>query len=287
MARNLVEEQLSYFVDRDQEVKDFCAMLAAGSKRVLTVCGDEGFGKTLLMERLISECAAKNWQLVKVICRDTRNDALFIMRSLSRELELDLEPAEDALAVPSAPRVDVHWHGSVASNLRVEQGGRVGDITGAKVTLTADLMERWEQESARIQRQRLGQLTEEFVRKLAEVLSDKPIVVFIDDCHILTVETEKWLREELLFAVEQGPLSNVYFVLFSQRETVFENWDFLVQGVRLKPFARDDIAAYLRRRGLDAVADVTSLLLHISEGRVSTVASYVERLLDDRRRSAG
>jgi hypothetical protein len=68
---------------------------------------------------------------------------------------------------------------------------------------------------------------------------------------------------------------------------VFENWDFLVQGVRLKPFARDDIAAYLRRRGLDAVADVTSLLLHISEGRVSTVASYVERLLDDRRRSAG
>ena len=56
--------------------------VTAGAASTIVIHGEAGIGKTFLMERMVHECAPRKLRTVKIVCRDTRNDALFIMRSI-------------------------------------------------------------------------------------------------------------------------------------------------------------------------------------------------------------
>jgi len=139
-------------------------------------------------------------------------------------------------------------------------------------------------ELARREKQRLGQITDAFVDGLATVVGDTPVVVFIDDCHKMTTETEIWLRAELLLAIGDDKLRNMYLVLFSQKDDTFDSWSGLVQQAQLKPFTRNDIAVYLEKRGVEVNSDLTGVLSRYTKGRVSQVQLEVDRIIEERRR---
>jgi len=277
MGAGILEQRLSCFVDRDEQMEALRAMLAGGTKRVLSVCGDEGLGKTFLMERMIQECATRQWRTVKVVCREHHNAPLFIMQSLCDTLAVKLPQPADAPGPSYVVQNIFNAPVDVARNLHMGEGASIGTITG--VIVNVDVMADRSDELARREKQRLGQITAAFVESLAQVVRDVPVVVFIDDCHKMPKETDTWLGEELVYAID-GPLVNMYLVLFGQRDADFGSRNYLVRKARLKPFTRDDIAAYLEKRGLEAAGPLTTLLLRVTDGRVSEIQAHVDGIVE-------
>lgn len=289
MPTTALEDRLAYFVDRDEELMRFLAMLDGGQRRILSVCGAEGIGKSLLMERMVHECALRKRRTAKVICRDTRNDGLFIMRSIRDDLSVECFESftrlVNALTVPSAPNVTIQFNApiSVGQGLNIGEAGHVGDISAVK--FTQDLMVD-RPDIARRDAERLAQLTDAFVECLGAAVRNEPVVVFIDDCQKMTPETDLWLRDELLFAVKEGPLSNAYFVLLSQKQPDLKSCGYLTEQAQLGPLTREHIAIYLEKRRIDEPVrpDLVRMLWVVTEGRIADIERYVEAYLEERRR---
>jgi hypothetical protein len=285
-----VEDRLSFFVDRDEEIAQFRAMIDRGPKRILSVTGGEGLGKSLLMERMVYECALSKRRTIKIICRNTRNDALFIMRSIRDDLAVEcfeeFTKLWNALAAPIAPTVSVHVNApiTVGAGLTAGRHAQLGDITGVKITQDL-MMDRMD--PARRGAERLALLTDPFLRGLGAALQDGSIVVFLDDCQKMTAEAEQWLRDELLFAVKEGLLSNAYFVLLSQKTPDLDAWRYLTDQAELRPLTRDCIAIYLEKRSIEEPVrtDLVSMLWVVTKGRIAEIERYVEAYLQERQRT--
>jgi hypothetical protein len=291
MASSVLEDRLAYFVDRDEEMKRFCAMIEGGAKRILSVCGGEGIGKSLLMERMVHDCALRKRRTAKVVCRDTRNDALFIMRSIRDDLPVECFEAFtrclNTVTAPSAPNVTFQINApiTVGQGMTVEGGGRVGDMSAVRVT--QDLMVD-RPDIARREKERLAQLTDAFVEGLRAAVQAEPAVVFIDDCQKMMPETDLWLRDELLFAVQDGPLANAYFVLLSQKQPDLKSYSFLAHQAELGPLTRDHIAAYLEKRKIDEKVrpDMVMWLWVATSGRIADIERIVQAYLEERRQAS-
>ena len=282
-----IEERLAYFVDRDDEMTHFRAMLDRGPKRILTVTGGEGIGKSLLMERMVHECALRKRRTIKIICRDTRNDALFIMRSMRDDLAVEcfgeFTTVLNTVTTPIAPTVNVQINApvTVGSGLSAGEHAQIGDISAVKVTRDL-MMDRMD--PARLASERLALLTDPFLRGLQAALKDTAIVVFLDDCQKMTAEADRWLRDELLFAVKEGVLPNVYFVLLSQKQPDFDAWQYLTHQAELRPLGREHITIYLEKRSIDEPlrSELASMLWIVTQGRIAEIERYVEAFLQER-----
>jgi type II secretory pathway predicted ATPase ExeA len=287
------ENRLSYFVDRDEEMTRFLAMLEGGSKRIMTVCGAEGMGKSLLMERMVHECGRRQRRTSKTVCRDTRNNALFIMRSIRDDLTVEcfneftnLANAVTAARATPTPQVTVNINApiDVAHGLTAEGQARVGDISVVKIS--QDLMAP-QPDVARRWAEGLAQLTDAFVSGLRTAIKNDPVVIFIDDCQKMTPETDTWLREELLFAVQEGSLEQAYFVLVGQNQPDLKSVSFLTQEELLGPLSKDHIAAYLAKRGIDEPlrSDLAKMLWVVTQGRIAEIERHVEAYLNESRQT--
>jgi len=285
------DNRLNYFVDRDEEMTRFLSMLEGGSKRIMTVCGAEGMGKSLLMERMVHECARQKRRTSKTVCRDTRNNALFIMRSIRDDLTIECFQefttlANAVTAARSTPQVTVNINApiDIAHGLTAEGQAKVGDISVVKVA--QDLMAP-QPDIARRWAEGLAQLTDAFVSGLRAAVKDAPAVIFIDDCQKMTPETDSWLRDELLFAVKEGSLDQAYFVLVGQNQPDLKSVSFLTQEEQLGPLSKDHIAAYLAKRSIEEPlrSDLAKMLWVVTSGRIAEIERHVEAYLNESRQT--
>jgi len=278
-------KRLAYFVDRDDETAKFLRLLDTDDKRVLTITGSEGLGKSMFMERMVHESALRGLRTAKVICRDTRNDPLFIMRSIRDDVGLD-SFSEFTRLVNEATRtvdnrVDVHIHGTVnvGAGLTVESGGQVRDVVGVGIRVPDQMFER--PDLARRSRELLALITDEFLRALQRATTTERIVVFVDDCQKMAPETHTWVKEELIYALQEGTLPNAFFVLLTRPTTEPPAWNQQTERSELQPLSRTHIATYLERRGVPAAEQdaLARMLFLTTKGRTSEVAYWVEAYL--------
>ena len=281
MVTDVTRRRLNYFVDRDVEVTRLLNFVADGGDRVMTVCGSAGLGKSLLMEKMIHECANRKWRTSKVICRDTRNDPLFIMRTIRDDLGVESFSAFTALVnaatQPPEPNIHIAVNAPVSVGNGAQVSGTAGDISGIKIV--SDLMlDR--PDLARREREQLARITDAFIGGLTCCSRVEPPIIFIDDCQKMTGETKTWLAQELLFAVNEGIVGNAFFVLFT-RESCHVPLQPASCLTELKPLTKDHIRQYLAKRGVRESDQelMARVLWTVTKGQTAAVANYVEAYL--------
>jgi hypothetical protein len=277
--------KLSFFVNRDEEMNRFRDMLDKRRKKVMTVEGSAGMGKTWLMERMVHECSLRQLRIARVIVRDTRRDALFIMRTIRDDLGapfFDQFTGIVSSTIASHPGVTINVNAPiiVAEGLKQEGQSEIKTIAGINVDAMA------EYDIGKIAEGRLAQLTDAFVEGMRSAIGADQTIVFIDDCQKLTTEAEKWLKSELLFYAKEGKIANTMFVLLSRTTTELKDYDDIAQHESLKPLTQSHIARYLEIRKIDdPTGGIAEAILVMTGGQSILVAQNVERILQKRARA--
>lgn len=84
----LLDKVLSQFVDREAEMRRYCAMLNSDIKHIMLLWGESGMGKSWLLQKMIHECAQRSLRKAKVIWTDTSPwDYIWTMRIIRDDLD--------------------------------------------------------------------------------------------------------------------------------------------------------------------------------------------------------
>lgn len=297
-----MERRLATFVDRASEMTRFCEMLDIGEKPIMVVWGEPGLGKTSLFFRMIHECDERKLRKAELVWTDTRNhDYLAVMSKLRDDIGLDCFQTFSQLASASPAtqyeiKIDMGAVGrvSVAKDMTVEGGGRVGDVAGAIIkdsTFVLPMTDR-----AALDNTRMIRLTDEFIRGLRQALEAGPLVVFFDGVEKMSDDTRKWVWGELLRAVGEGTLAKITFVLCGRDKPQLEQqMEFIVEEAQLQPLGETDIFEYLTKRYKDekiivdeaSLSMTASMLLESTKGKPDVVANAVEGAIRKYRKRTG
>ncbi|WP_429886357.1 AAA family ATPase [Geoalkalibacter halelectricus] len=283
-----IEQRLAEFVDREDEMRRFLALLEGQSKSVMVVTGGGGVGKSSLLARMIHECALRRMRKSEIIWTETRNhDYMGVMRKIRDDIGPDFfKSFTDLINFFTVPqyelKVVVEGQGgiSVAQGARIE-GSQVGDVAGI---LIKDLMLSAPRNDMAVpESERMARLTDAFLAGLATNLDTAgPLLVFLDATEKMSQDTERWIWGELLAAVRDGRLRGAKFVLSGRRAPELgRDWLRLVEEATLRPLDREHILVYLERRGVAAAsrAAVADILLITTQGNVLQIATYVDAFL--------
>ena len=289
MPNPLIERRLREFVDRDQELAAFTSMLESDERPIMIVWGEAGIGKTSLLMRMVHECAIRKLRKSEVVWKDTSpHDYLAVMRKIRDDVGpehfaafTDLVNFYHEAGYQPKLQVTVALQGSVsvANGLAVQGGSTVGDV--AAVVIKDSMFQFPRIDLGIPEAERRARLTERFIDDLKRVLSTEPLVVLLDTVEKMSPDTEKWLWEEVLDAVRTGTLTNIRFVLCGQKPPPRDrDWELFILAAGLKPLARGDIAAYIKKRSpeIDAgsLDNLSLMVLGVSNGNPSMVASMLD-----------
>src|ERR1700674_2042335 len=180
-----MQRRLAAFVDRKDEMARFCEMLERRDKPIMVVWGEAGLGKTSLFFRMMQECAERKLRKAELVWSDTRNhDYLAVMCKIRDNLGADCFQSFSRLVDAPASnqyklKIDVGITGevNVGSGMQVENS-KVGDMAAAifkENTFVVPMADR-----AALEKTRMIQLTDEFIRGLGQALQTEPLVVFFD-----------------------------------------------------------------------------------------------------------
>lgn len=282
-----LEHRLQQFVNREDEMQQFCDILDTGEKPVMVVWGDSGIGKSSLLARMIHECALRKLHKSEIVWTPTRNhDYMYIMRKIRDDVGVECFSRFTNLinyftSSNYALKIKVESNGpiEVAKDAQIKNS-KVRDIAGIIIkdlNITAPRADQAVPEEERMRR-----LTDQFVDDLAEATKDKTLMVFFDAIEKMTSETEAWVSNELLGAVRDGRLSNIRFVLCGQKKPAnIEEWSWMVEEAELRPLEREYIIEYLTKRGVNESSreDLADMLLVMTKGYADSIAKYVEAFL--------
>ena len=282
----LLDRRLAEFVDREDEMLRFLALLERGEKHILFVCGDSGLGKaSLLLARMMHECAHRGLRKAEVVWTDTRpHDYIAVMRKIRD----DLEPAAFAAFTDLINfftknnyelTIRVEGEVDVARNAKITDS-TFGDVVGVMVK---DFMINVPRSDMAVpEAERMARLTDRFLGDFKELLARQPIVLFLDSIEKMSPDTEKWLWGELLTAVRDAALSNLTVVLCGQRGRELDrDWEVCVEVSELRPLAYAHVVEYLAKRGVaeEHRAVLATMLLARTKGKVAEVAKDVDAFL--------
>ena len=262
------------FVDRINEVDNFCRMLGNASKPIMLVWGESEIGKTHLMRKLMHVCETR--KLVKVFFEWTGfrgYDYVEIMREIRDNLgrkhfpkfnRLDNSKKSDPAAI-----IEMVDKGRSTVGAGANISGTVGRMANTIIERqTVILGDQLGAELTRMKKSRMVRLTDAFIVELAKATKRNPIIVFFDPLEKIDPETQLWMWGELFKAVAEGRLPNVKFVACGQPQPQFaSSYLDAVETPELKPFAREDIIEYLKirfRLAEVAVADENFEVMAIS-----------------------
>jgi hypothetical protein len=279
------ERRLAQFVDRADELENFCELLETKRKPIITVSGDSGLGKTSLLARMINECARRNLRRAQVVWTDLRNhDYLAIMRKIRDDVGVDyfkrFTHMVNCLADPSYNlKITLQGASSIAdysqftnsavrdmANVIIKDSMLVIPRTGSGVTANECMIH----------------LTDQFIADLATATENIPLVVFFDAAEKMTEQTRTWVWDELVQAVADGSLSNILFVLCGRNKFEYNaEIKMLVEEIKLKPLGQADMEEYLVKRGIQkgGCADVAEFLWAVTDGNPRQMAVYVDAYL--------
>ena len=299
MLERVLQKRLAEFVDRDAELGRFCTMLDGGDKPIMVVWGEAGIGKTSLLARMMHECAVRRLRKSEVIWKDHNPpDYMAIMRKIRddvgpeyfnafTELVQYYTTGKDDTTVAKA--LGVNAPQSVAQGATFEHSS-VGDIAG---TIIKDSMiVVFCSDLAIPESERRHNLTDRFIQGLAQAVREQPIVVFMDAVEKMSLDTEKWVWEELFDRVMQLSSPNIKFVLCGRKPPPADrDWNMFIETAGLLPLGSTDIVKYLanRRISLDdrGLTAVAFTILNSSKGVPIKVAEQVDALEQMMRSSLG
>ena len=284
MTAPAADFRLSFFVDRDEEMARFQELLRGGRKKVLTVQGSEGLGKSLLMERMVHECSLRGLRTSKVILRENRTDALYIMRTIRDDLgatSFDNFTALVSVATTGSPGLTVNVSANapiiVGEGVQQKDNSQIGTMAAVNINVHRDLMvERLD--IVRRESERLAQITDAFLEGVRAAVGKELTIVFIDDCQKMSSETERWLCDELLFSIKHDKLSNTLFVLLSRTEPDLASYNEMAQRTSLKPLSRDHVKRYLEIRNIPEGdrAGLLTVIWSLTQGTIAPITHIVE-----------
>ena len=282
-----LEHRLQQFVNRENEMQQFCNMLDRDEKPVLVICGDSGIGKSSLLARMIHECAMRKLEKSEIVWTPTRNhDYMYIMRKIRDDVGVEyFSKFTDLINYFTSTNYELKIKVESDASIEIGRGARftktdMGDMAGVIVkdlNITAPRTDRAIPEEERMRR-----LTDQFIEDLAGALKDKPLLVFFDAIEKMTAETEAWVSNEFLGALRQGRLTNIRFVLCGQRKpSDIDEWLWMAEEAELKPLEREYIVEYLAKKGIDESNHdaLTDMLLVMTKGYADRVAKAVEAFL--------
>jgi hypothetical protein len=290
-----LERRLSEFVDRDQEMARFCALLDSPGKLVLSVTGPGGIGKSSLMARMIHEIAVRGLSKVEIIYTDDNlPEFMAILRKCRDDIDVAaFGPFTALINYYTVPRytLDVNLHGgtiNVGNNMTVTDGATVGNISGIVIDkmITSPRSDLDVSEA-----ERRTTLTNQFVQCLAEgAKSRKQIVILIDAAEKMNEGTGRWLWDALIGAIADAKIDNIRFAVFGRTKPTIDRWKKqLVDFAELQPLAIPDIELYLEKRGVGAQhrAALAQMVFAISKGNPLDIATHVDLFLELQEQQGG
>ena len=292
------EKQLKMFVDRKDEMKLFRDILEIGDPPIMVVCGEDGVGKSMLMAKMVHECAQRKLPKAEIVWTETRNhDFLAVMRKIRDDVGPEyFNTFTDLVNYYTVPqyelKIKVEGSVHVAENATIE-GSTTGDITGVKIQ---DLMIPEPREDLSISRdQKMIVLSDKFLENFADALdkmeSDKPLIVFLDSIEKMTEETHHWVVNELLGNLSKGQLKNIRFVLCGDtfsKDNLETGLQMMIEVAELKALDRGYIVEYLEKRGIEESArEDLALMLEVStHGNLQKIALTVDAFLKKKQRES-
>jgi GTPase SAR1 family protein len=287
-----LEHRLQQFVNREDEIHQFCDMLDTGEKPVMVVWGDSGIGKSSLLARMIHECALRKLYKSEIVWTPTRNhNYMYIMRKIRDDVGVEyFSRFTDLINYFTSSNYELKIKVESNGPIEVTKGAqfknsKVGDIAGIIIKDFNITGPRDDQ--AVPEEERMRRLTDQFVDDLAEAIKDKTLIVFFDAIEKMTSETEAWVSNELLGAVRDGRLSNIRFVLCGEKKPVdIEEWSWMVEEAELRPLEREYIIEYLAKQGVDESSHevLADMLLVATKGYADRIANFVEAFLKMQRK---
>jgi hypothetical protein len=267
--------RLASFVDRDNEMARFCALLESQGKMVMSVTGPGGIGKTSLLARMIHEIACREViTKVEVIFADGDPPEFMTVLRTCRD---NIDPKAfntftDLVNYYTDPhyKVEVSLQGgtiNVGNNVTVTDGGSIGMIAGmvikdAMFTSTrSDLGVTLAEQRAR--------LTNLFVSCLAEAAKTREqIVILIDGAEKMNEPTARWLWDAFIGGVDDKKIPNIRFVIFGRAKPSLEPWqEQFVELAELQALEIPDIVLYLEKRGVKAeVREAVADMVYVATG---------------------
>lgn len=292
----VMEKRLREFVDRDNEMRRFRAILDDPPDNpkeppIMIVSGESGMGKTSLLARMIHECSLRELRTARVVWKDSNPpDYLEIMRRLRDDLgAINFQGFTDLvnyfMQEGYQPQLQINLLLPGAGTIHVAEGmqvsqARVGDVAGVIIKDSMIVVPRGDM--AVPPEERRARLTRRFLENLKGVLAEaSPVVVFLDALEKMSLDTERWLWEQLLDAVRSGELPQIRFVLCGQKPPPEDrDWRDFYEATVLRPLPQTDVVLYLKKRFPD-LSDaehhsVADLVYGMSQGNPAKVADMAD-----------
>jgi class 3 adenylate cyclase/tetratricopeptide (TPR) repeat protein len=259
------ERGLSRFVGRDSELAELEANLrwaAAGFRRLATVSGPAGVGKSRLVHELAQQARAEGWTVLETSATTlTQQLAWYPIRKL---LEAWLEVGD--------------WEGAEVRAARLcEQLEALGPGTGelrSALEAALDLPvsdPAWKHLDPTRRRERVGSAVREVVGRVAELA---PLVLVFEDLHWMDEETQAVLE-----SLAAEPMSAPLFILATTRDETPAVWGKQHAAIVLDGLDDRSSAALLRASLGDhpGLSGLIALLVQKSGG----VPLFLEETLSD------
>lgn len=287
---SLVQLRLQRFVDREAEMRGFCAALdqSRAGQRVSVVWGDGGIGKSTLLDRMEEECELRGLDRAKVVWNETRNhDFLGVMRKLRDDLGAErfapFSELVNLLMVPQAgqARLELVVGGAsiaVAQNLR--NRGSIDAIVGAEVNIR-DLNVTIPNAGLGInESERMTRLTDVFFQDLASAAASRTLVLFLDAFEKASEITRHWVCNELVGAALDGRLGEVQIVIGGRIRPDFPDaWWSAVNEMHLSPWRREHVIEYIHKSELSVGPESIDVLVDMLLGNSDGVPGRLEGMV--------
>jgi len=289
MAIIPAQRLLKQFVDRVREVAEFQNMLKGSGVCVMCIQGSGGMGKSLLLGRMMEECAAHGVKWVYVEWEDSRKyNYLDTMRSIRDQTGKNVlfqlfNDQVNSYMVPEYT-LRIQLEAGTIENVHILEGG---EIQQSNVTVhvghTFEIKDlnvsvpRRDRDLTKID----FKLTEAFMPCLRAVTAEFPLIVFLDALEKADGPTLTWIGKEFLTRARDQEVNNLFVVLASRQRFELDPSFFDCSAVYdLRPLQREHVRDYLARRGLPNVPDpLVDFALSVTKGEPLQLAKEFDAFL--------
>jgi hypothetical protein len=207
-----------WFVDRQEHVARFQKDILWGGRRPFVLYGDNGRGKTALLQRLAEVAQKAGIVSASVSCSvQTPVDAVDLMALLARRLRLDLfKPFWDLIGRLGDADISISLTNPAGRQYSIANdsnfsGARTGDIVATKLVMESPTFRV--ELSQPLWRQRSRELTHIFIDCLQAAAAQRPVAIFFDHIDEAYEAIAAWIWEELVDPLRDGHLGGVTLVL--------------------------------------------------------------------------